>query len=265
MTEDSRLPYDVFVDWDARLSREMPFFESLFEQVGVRRVLDVGCGSGMHAVSFAKSGLEVVGVDPSEGMLESARTNADAAGVDVRFERGVFDDATRFASAPFDAVIALGNGLPHVDGRNGLRSAIESLASALRDGGVLVLHLLNHQRLADANVRMLPPKHRSTPEGDVVFVRVIDHVKGGFVFSFITLERAIVGQREGLPFPDDIEAAPWELYEHRSLHSAMPPALLASELERAGLGEIEMFGDHTGRLLDPERDESVIVVARKSG
>ena len=97
MTEDGRLPYDVFVDWDARLSREMPFFESLFERVGVRRVLDVGCGSGMHAVSFAKSGLEVVGVDPSKGMLESARANALAAEVNIRFEPGVFDDAARFA------------------------------------------------------------------------------------------------------------------------------------------------------------------------
>ena len=265
MTEDSRLPYDVFVDWDARLSREMPFFESLFERVGVQRVLDVGCGSGMHAVSFAKSGLEVVGVDPSEGMLESARANALAAGAGIRFEQGVFDDAARFASSPFDAVLALGNGLPHVAGRSGLRTAIESLASALRDGGVLVLHLLNHQRLADARVRMLPPKHRSTPDGDIVFVRVIDHVENGFVFSFITLERSAVGEGEGLPFPDDVESAPWELFEHRSLHFAMPPVLLASELERTGLGEIEMYGDHTGRALDQARDESVIVVARKGG
>lgn len=44
-------------------------------------ILDVGCGTGRHAVELAKRGFDVTGVDLSAGMLAQARQAADAAGV----------------------------------------------------------------------------------------------------------------------------------------------------------------------------------------
>lgn len=46
-------------------------------------VLDVGCGTGISTRAFAARGLDVVGVDPSEEMLEHARGAGGA-----RFQRG---------------------------------------------------------------------------------------------------------------------------------------------------------------------------------
>ncbi|MCC7015571.1 MAG: hypothetical protein IT454_23635, partial [Planctomycetes bacterium] len=40
--EMSRL-YDVFVDWNGRLARELPGLEAELRAVGARRVLDAGC------------------------------------------------------------------------------------------------------------------------------------------------------------------------------------------------------------------------------
>lgn len=253
------VPYDVFVDWDARLSRELPFFEALLERVGAARVVDVGCGSGMHAIALAKLGYKVVGIDPSESMLEAARRNAERAGVEVRFEQGVFEDTAAIAGEPVDVVLALGNGLPHVEGTKGLRRAFESFAAALRPGGALVLHLLNHERLIGGEVRMLAPKLRSTPDGDRVFVRLVDHVEGGFVFNFLTLQRDKVGTGETAVL--DAEDHPWVLAESRSFHTSMVPSLLASELSAAGFGDMRMYGDHSGKPLDEAKDESVVVVA----
>jgi len=256
-------PYDVFVDWDARLAREMPFFRGLFEEVGVKRLLDAGCGSARHAIEFAKMGIEVIAFDPSEDMLASARENALAAGAPIRLEQGVFEEARRFVDAPVDAVLSLGNGLPHVDGVEGLRRALAAFESVLAPDGVLVLHLVNHERLSRGNVRAFPPKFRSTPEGDFVFLRVIDRVEGAFVFNFITLSRPPVSEGPGLPDPADADAAPWTLDDRRSRHTAMPPTVLAEELARAGFGTVEMFGDHDRKPLDEAQDESVIVVARR--
>lgn len=47
---------------------------------GESRVLDLGCGPGTIAIPLAAHGGEVVGMDPSEAMLDQARERASAAG-----------------------------------------------------------------------------------------------------------------------------------------------------------------------------------------
>src|SRR5215208_7052123 len=66
---------------------EVDLIEQLFKLHGtgpVRRVLDLGCGTGGHAVHLAHRDYEVVGVDRSAEMLERARARAAHA----RFELG---------------------------------------------------------------------------------------------------------------------------------------------------------------------------------
>ncbi len=43
-----------------------------------QRVLDLGCGTGRYCVLLARRGAELVGVDPSEEMLERARRKITA-------------------------------------------------------------------------------------------------------------------------------------------------------------------------------------------
>ena len=54
------------------------------------RVLDVGCGTGVVAVTAARRGAKVRGLDLSPRLLERARWNADLAGVEVEFTEGPF-------------------------------------------------------------------------------------------------------------------------------------------------------------------------------
>jgi ubiquinone/menaquinone biosynthesis C-methylase UbiE len=48
-------------------------------------VLDVGCGSGEHALLVASLGLSVLGVDVAETALAMARTKAQERGIEVEF------------------------------------------------------------------------------------------------------------------------------------------------------------------------------------
>jgi len=259
--------YDQMVDWDKRLAREAPFFRDLFARFGVERIVDVGCGSAKHAIMFSQWGHEVVGVDPSESMLAQARENAEAAGVEIPLVEGAFGELRRLVGTGYDAVLTLGNGLPHVEGLAGLREALRDFAAVLRPGGLVVLHLLNHARLIEGRIRMMPAVLRETPEGDRVFLKVLDHVEGGILFDFVTLTRAPgVGVSAGNTFAyDDPAETGWHLRSRRSLHTALPVDLLVTELAAAGFEDIESYGDHTGRPLDRSADESVIVVARRIG
>lgn len=242
--------YDEFVDWDARLAREGPFFRDVFAESGVRSVADVGCGSGRHALMFASWGLNVTGIDPDESMLNAARRNAGAAGADVPFLEGGFGDLARLLPEPVDAVTCTGNALPHVEGLAGVRFALENMAAVLRHDGVVVLHLLNHDRLLAHRIRSLPTVVRDTPEGVFVFLRVLGYeTEGAIGIDFLAMIR---------------DGEVWTLEAHRSLHTALPSATLARELTRAGFGRIELFGGHDRHPLG-ENDESVVLVARRVG
>lgn len=244
--------YDRFVDWEKRLAREGPFFRDLFERHAVRSVVDVGCGTGQHAILFASWGLHTVGVDPSDEMLAAARANASAAGPDASFVAAGFGDLEGLGLGPADAVTCTGNALPHVDGVAGLRTALADMAAILRPGGVLVLHLLNHQRLIDGRTRTIAPVVREDAEGTWVFLRVMDHVEDGIRFDFVTLYR----QRDAWE-----TGGGWQASSRRSLHTALPVSLLVPEVERAGLREVRLYGDHSGKTFDPAQDESVILLA----
>lgn len=75
------------------------------------RVLDLGCGTGRHALELMRRGARVTGADPSSGMLAVARAKAGAARVEwTRLRpRGPLP----FAPARFDALVS-GLVLEHV-------------------------------------------------------------------------------------------------------------------------------------------------------
>ncbi|HID61840.1 MAG TPA: class I SAM-dependent methyltransferase, partial [Anaerolineae bacterium] len=151
--------YDRFVNWENRLAYEMPFIERTLRGADARRVIDVACGTGMHAIELARRGYEVVGVDLSAPMIERARENALTAGVKVHFIVAGFGElAEKLAlrssislrtsgvegvSGQFDAVLCLGNSLPHVLSASNLGVALADFAAVLRPGGLLLVQNRN--------------------------------------------------------------------------------------------------------------------------
>jgi SAM-dependent methyltransferase len=90
--------YGVVGDWFADASRAC--LDGL--ELSGKRVLDVACGTGAVAIEAARRGAEVVGVDITPKMLDEARHRADAAGVEVDFRLGSFDDLSAYSG--FDVV-----------------------------------------------------------------------------------------------------------------------------------------------------------------
>lgn len=68
-----------------------------------QRVLDVACGTGVVAVTAARLGAHVTGLDLTPELLVRARENAAIAGVSIEFHEGDVE-ALPFPEAAFDVV-----------------------------------------------------------------------------------------------------------------------------------------------------------------
>ena len=108
------------------------------EALGVRSVLDAGCGTGRVAIELARRGLDVVGLDADPGMLSAARAKApelEWIQADLSdFELPAPDGLDR---RRFDAAVMAGNVMIFVvPGTEG--AVLERTAAHLHPGGLVV-------------------------------------------------------------------------------------------------------------------------------
>jgi len=105
--------------------------------LGVRRVVDIGCGNGALCRELASRGYEVVGCEPSADGVRFARSSASEL---VFHQIGVDDDPSQVGNESFDVAIAT-EVIEHlVRPRNLLRFAKE----LLRPGGHLIISTPYH-------------------------------------------------------------------------------------------------------------------------
>jgi SAM-dependent methyltransferase len=70
-----------------------------------QHVLDVGCGTGVVAVTAARRGARVAGLDLTPALLDRARENSRIAGVEIDWHEGDVENLP-FADGAFDAVLS---------------------------------------------------------------------------------------------------------------------------------------------------------------
>ena len=119
--------YEAECDLVERLARE-------HGAASVHRVLDLGCGTGGHALVLADRGYEVVGVDRSEEMLALARRKA--AGKSVSFRQG--DIRSVELGERFDLVVMMFAVLGYLGGDEDVRAALATARRHFRPSGLLV-------------------------------------------------------------------------------------------------------------------------------
>ncbi len=106
------------------------------------RILDIGCGTGRHAVEMARRGYNMTGVDLSDNMLGKAREKAKEQNVTVDFQR---QDARNLPfNEEFDlAVMLCEGGFPLMETDEMNFEILKSAARSLKENGKLIFTTLN--------------------------------------------------------------------------------------------------------------------------
>jgi SAM-dependent methyltransferase len=105
-------------------------------QGSVRRLLELACGTGRHALTLERLGHEVVGLDHSESMLRVARERASAAGSRAEFTLGDLRSLPP-AGEPFDAAVCRFDSIGYGATIEGLTRTFRGIHDAVRPGGLL--------------------------------------------------------------------------------------------------------------------------------
>ena len=174
--DDISLAYDNTIDWNARLSQEIPFLLSLLDNPKEKRVLDMACGSGRHSVSLAEHGAQVIGLDMSRTMIQAAKKHAESSGVNPTFIIADMVDVDRVIDGSFDLVICLGNSLALLNSFESVRGVVKTLYELLNDGGSFVAQVLNFEEIHWTGFRSFPMKTGKLSDGtEVTFSRQFEH------------------------------------------------------------------------------------------
>jgi predicted TPR repeat methyltransferase len=128
--------YDTIVV-DPCHDRLASFLDQLWsaDEQGVRRVLDLCCGTGLLAGELIARGYRVVGVDASRAMLARAR---ERLGPEITLSCMSLPDLT--VGGVFDAAVSTLDGLNHLD-PDELRLTMAAVALRLRPAAWLVFDL----------------------------------------------------------------------------------------------------------------------------
>ncbi|HEY1989802.1 MAG TPA: class I SAM-dependent methyltransferase [Acidimicrobiales bacterium] len=143
--EDFDASYAGTPPWD--IGRPQPAFLELAEEGVLRgRVLDIGCGTGEHALMAARFGHESTGIDMAPTAIAIAEGKARERGLTARFRVG---DALQLSDLNEQVDTVLDCGLFHVFEDDDRVRYVDSLRAVLPPGGRMYMLCFSDRQPGD--------------------------------------------------------------------------------------------------------------------
>lgn len=131
--------YELFSK-DKNYYSEVEFLEKVFQKYNcdVKNILDLGCGTGMHAELLASKGYKITGLDLSKEMISIAKSK------NIPNSKFIIGDMSNFdLSEKFDVIICMFAAMGYLTKNEQIKSFFKSIKNHLNPNGLLILDVWN--------------------------------------------------------------------------------------------------------------------------
>ncbi len=208
-------------------SEKRAFTEELLSCGKAADILDIGCASGEFAFQLARTDRRITGIDSDSHMIDEALRNLDENSREeitflqeemLPYLRNAPDDS-------FDLALCMGNTLVYLEGEKELSEFLREVRRILRDGGLLVIQLLNYSNPLIRPGFTFPPLESSR----IRFERTYGESDSESTLEFRT---KVTDKVEGTVSLDT----------HR--HSRFTPLQITAASQTAGFSETSIYGGY---------------------
>lgn len=254
--------YDFVERWEWRLTPEISSLEALFKKRSVKNIADVICGTGEHAINFAKKDYLVSAFDDSLRMLKIAKGKtkelSETVLKNLHFIEGGYLETLKQNTNFFDAVIIMGNGLPYES--NDWKKILKLAYDSTRTDGVIVIQLANFKKVLELQ------------QGQAEFRIAPSAISPKQQYSFLFFYQPVPENKKMLLSTMSILSFDGRRWIHASLSSTpiarLEKADIVGQLKKTGFKNITTFGSDLTQPMfrnqfDANRHHWLNVVAKK--
>lgn len=209
-----------------------------------KKILDVACGSGGYSTALAKSGYSVAAIDLDDRMVEIAREKATQGNLDMDVSKCDMKEIAWVFKQQFDCIFCIGNSIVHLGSMEDIRDVLAQMRSRLVNGGVVILQIINYDRIIRFGIGGLPAIKNEDAGFEFTRKYVYDETKNLMHFNTVFSVNSTAGKKT---YENSIELLP------------VRSADMFEMLGDAGFKNIEAYGDF---ILSPFDENSYMLVVK---
>jgi len=230
-------------------SDKVDFLTKHFSAFQGNKILDIGTGTGSYAIALAKDGFQLVGIDLDDTMLEMAKEKLNGSHLAVEFKCiNMLELDNHFKSNTFSGLYTIGNVLVHLESREKIKKTINKMSYLLKKDGVLVIQIINYNRIIDQGLDGLPT--------------IINKDEGVSFERKYHLIRSEDEQYINFDTKLNINKSDRDIkYQNTTQLIPLRSGELYNMLQDAGFNNIKLYGDFTGKDFNIEESVPCIAVA----
>lgn len=145
------------------VDESIPEIVEIFKEKNVKRVLDLGCGSGRHTIHLAQQGFDVYGIDISTEGIKRVTQRLTQMGLHATITSGSIYRNLPYGSNFFDAIISVK--VIHHGRIENIRKAIKEMERVLKPKGVIFLSVRKRAARKTLPYKQIAPRTYIKQEG----------------------------------------------------------------------------------------------------
>jgi SAM-dependent methyltransferase len=221
------------------------FYLSLVQKIAAKKIIDIGCGTGLLTCALAKHGCQMIGVEPSEDMINIAKKNEYGENV-----TWIVGDALKLKRNDADLAIMTGHVVQFYLEDTYWDQALKSINTSLRVGGHIAFESRNPA---------VKPWFKGWPDKEEAANSYSDSIKGEIKWWYEPIK--IKGNRILYKNRYFIVKTQEHLTSINELIFRSKEEITKS-LQKNGFNVEAVYGDWDGRAFDKSSEE-MIFVAKK--